>query len=46
MFRKAEKEDLVPDIEEEVIPTSKPEENMPVHVIPNEGERVRPNEIS
>ena len=45
MFREAEKEYLVPGIEEDVIPMSKPEENMPVHVIPDEGERVRPNEI-
>ena len=40
MFREAEKEYLVPGIEEEVIPMSKPEENMPVHVISDEGERV------
>ena len=45
MFRKAEKECLVPGIEEDVIPTSKLEENMPVHVIPDEGERVSLNEI-
>ena len=46
MFRKAEKEDLVPGIEEDVITTSKPEEKMHVNVIPDDGERVRPNEIS
>ena len=46
MFREAEKEDLVPGIQEDVIPTSKPEENMTVHVIPDEGERVRPKKIS
>ena len=38
MFREAEKEDLVPGIEGDVIPTSKPEENIPVHVIPYEEE--------
>ena len=46
MFCKAEKEDLVPVMEEDVIPTSKQEENMPVHVIPDEKEKVRPNENS
>ena len=46
MLREAEKDYLVPGIEEDVIPTSKIEENIPVHVIPDEGERVRPNEIS
>ena len=46
MFYKAEKEDLVPGIQEDTIPASKSEENMPVNVIPDEGERVRPNEIS
>ena len=30
----------------DLIATSKPEEKMPVHVIPDEGERVSPNEIS
>ena len=45
MFCEVEKEDLVPGIEEDVIRTSKPEENMPVYVVPNEGERVRPDEI-
>ena len=35
----------MPGIEEDVISTSKPEENIPVHVIPDEGERVSPNEI-
>ena len=37
MFFKAEKEDLVPGIEEDIISTSKPEEKMPVHVTPDEG---------
>ena len=37
---------MVPGIEEDVIPTSKPEEKMYVHVILDEGERVKPNEIS
>ena len=46
MFRESEKEDLVPGIEEDTIPISKPEENMPVYIIPAEGERVRPNGIS
>ena len=46
MLQEAEKDYLVPGIEEDVIPTSKIEENIPVHVIPDEGERVRPNEIS
>ena len=45
MFREAEEGDLVPGIEEDVIPTSKPEDNMPVHVIPNKGEITRRNEI-
>ena len=45
MFREAEKEYLIPGIEEEFIPTSEPEEKMHVHVITDEGERVRPNEI-
>ena len=35
MFRKAETEDLVPGIEEEFIPTSKPVLKMPVNVIPD-----------
>ena len=35
--RNAEKESLVPGIEEDIIPTSKPEEKMHVHVIPDEG---------
>ena len=37
MFREAEKKYLVPGIQEYVIPMSKPEENMHVHVIPDEG---------
>ena len=34
---------MVPGIEEDAIPTSKLEENMPVRVIPDEGEILRPN---
>ena len=45
MFHKTNKEDLVPGIKEEIIPTSEPEENIPVHVIPDEGETVRLNKI-
>ena len=37
---------MVTGIEEDVILTSKPEENMPVYVIPDEAERVRLNKIS
>ena len=46
VLREADKEDLVPGIREGIMPTSEPEDNMPVHVIPDEGERVRPNENS
>ena len=46
IFRKASKEYQVPYIEEDIIPTSEPEYKMPVHVILDEGERVRPNENS
>ena len=46
MFRKAETEDWVPCIEEDIIHMSKPEEKIPVHVIPDGGEIVRPNKIS
>ena len=46
MFCEANKEDLVTGIEEDVIPTSELEDKMPVHAIPDEGERVRPNFIS
>ena len=45
MFRKAEKEYLVPGIEGNIIPKSEPEDKMPLHVIPDEGERVKLNEI-
>ena len=45
MFCEANNEDLVPGIEEDIIPKSKLEDNMPVHIIPDEVERVRPNEI-
>ena len=43
MFYKGEKVYLVPGIEEDIITNSKPEKKMPVHVIPDEGESVRPN---
>ena len=46
MFREAHKEDLVPSIGEDIIPTSEPEDKMPVQIIPDEVERVRPNENS
>ena len=46
MFCEVENEYLLPGIEEDVIPTSKPEDKMTVHVIPDEGEIVNPNEIS
>ena len=46
MFREAEKEDLVPGIEEYIIHTSVPEDNIPVHVIHDVGERVSPNKMS
>ena len=46
MIHKANKEYLVPGIEEDIIPISEPEDKMPVHVIPDEGERVRLNGIS
>ena len=46
MFREAEKEYLVPGIQEDVIPMSKTEENIPMHVISDEVERVRSKEIS
>ena len=36
----------MPGIDKYVISASKPEGKMPVHLIPDEGERVRPNENS
>ena len=45
MFREAHKTYLVPGIEEVFIPTSEPEDKIPVHVIPDEGERVRPEKM-
>ena len=45
MFCKADKEYLVPGIEEDIITTSEPEDKMHVHVIPVEVERVRLNEF-
>ena len=35
----------MPGIEEDIITTSKPEEKMPVHVIPDKVEILRPNDI-
>ena len=46
MFRVAEREVLVPGIEEDIINTSELPYKMPVDVIPDEEETVRPNEIS
>ena len=46
MFSQSHKEDFVPGIEEDIITTSEPEDKMPVQVIPDEKEIVRPNEIS
>ena len=46
MFRKAHEEYLVPGIDEDKIPTSETEDNIPVHVIPDEGGSVKPNENS
>ena len=37
MFQEPDKEDLVPGIEEDIITTSKPEDKIPLHVIPDEG---------
>ena len=42
MFCNAHSKYLVPGIEEENINDSEPEYNMPVHIIPDEGESVRP----
>ena len=46
MFLEANKEDLVPYIQENIIRMSQPEDKMHVNVIPDEVEIVRPNEIS
>ena len=46
MFCKAHKEDLVPGIQEDIIPTPEPENKMPVHITPDEEEIVRPNKNS
>ena len=35
----------MPGLEEEIIPTSEPEDKMPVNLITDEGEIVRPIEI-
>ena len=43
MFQNAHEEYLVPFIEEDNITTSEPEDNIPVHVIPDEVESVRLN---
>ena len=37
VFRKAEKEYLVPCIEEYIINSSEPEDKIPVHIFPVEG---------
>ena len=44
MLRESHGEYLVPGIKEDKIPTSEPGDNMYVHVIPDDGEIVRPNE--
>ena len=36
----------MPDIEEDTIPASELEDRIPVHLIPDKGEIVRPNENS
>ena len=46
MFRDFHEEYLVPGIEEYKTPTSEPEYKLPVHIIPDEVESVRPNEKS
>ena len=46
VFRDMHEEYLVPDIEEDNITTSDPEENLPVYIIPDEGESVRLNKNS
>ena len=46
MFSEAEKEYLVPGKDEDIISPSKPEDNMPVHVIPVEREIMKPNKVS
>ena len=45
IFREVNREYLVPGIEKYIITTSKPEYKMPMNVIHDEGERVRPNKI-
>ena len=46
ILRGAHKEDLMTGIDEYKIPTSEPEDNKPVHIIPHEGEIVWPNKNS
>ena len=46
MFCGPNKDNLVPGIKEEKTPTSEPEDKLPVHIIPDEGESMRPNEKS
>ena len=46
MFRDSHEEYLVTGIEEGIIPMSEPEDNIPMHIIPDEGEIVRPDENS
>ena len=44
IFCNTHEEKLVPGIEEDKFSTSEPEDKLPVHVIPYEGESVKPNE--
>ena len=44
MFCDMHEENFVPGIEEDKIPTSEPEEKLPVHVIPDEEKSARLNE--
>ena len=46
MFRDSNKDDLVPVIQEEKIPTSKQEENISLKVLPDKGEIGRKNKIT
>ena len=46
MFCESNKEDLVPGTDEDIIPTSESDDKILLYVMPDEGEKVRPNEIS
>ena len=46
IFPDSNKQYLVPGIEEDKTPTSEPEDKLHLHVIPDEGKIVRPNEKS